>query len=764
MTQTTLSQRCRVVIILLCLLLQGTAKADSVVVFNEVMYHPATNEPALEWIELHNQNAVDVDLSGWRLTQGLDYIFPNGTVIKGTGYLVVAVAPTSLTAATGVTNVTGPFSGRLSNNGEEIRLRDLSDRLMDTVAYGVDGDWPVSPDGGGTSLAKRGPNLSSRAAENWTASTQLGGTPGTVNFSAALVLGPKTNIVSVAANWRFEDSGADLGSAWRSPAFDDSAWPSGAALFYVEDGALPGPKNTPLAPNRNTYYFRGTFQLSGNPADKVITVRPFVDDGGIVYVNGTEVARFNMPAGSVSYSTMAVAAVANADYTGPFNIPSSALVTGQNVIAVEVHQTTATTNAGLRILTANGSSVIWDGGDGDFFSPGSPALAPTNSALASLGVEILASSNTNLATNLIDGRYGNASSWSPAPSDPNPTIVLRFGRVIPVSSIAWSRDNGDTAEAGCPGGTCIDRALGNYTFQYTLVTNPVVGSGSTSNPTNAWVTLATVQHLSTQPSFTPHLRHRFDFTRSNAPIFATGIRFRPTTTNTIDEIEINPPTVATFDAVFGMELTTQDILPPPPKLVFNEISAANGTNTWLEVINADIVPAELGGVQIVGSGGLPPYVFPSQTLAPGEMASVTQAQLGFGTAENDKLFLYTAGRSLVLDAVTVRTNSRGRFPDGTGPWLFPAQPSPGTSNVFALHDEIVFNEIMYRAAPLDPVPALTTNVTAVRITNSWRYHDLGTDLGSAWRAANYDDTAWAAGMGLMYFNIGALPAAHAVSS
>ena len=41
------------------------ALADSVVVFNEVHYHPAEREAELEWVELHNQMAVDVDLSGW---------------------------------------------------------------------------------------------------------------------------------------------------------------------------------------------------------------------------------------------------------------------------------------------------------------------------------------------------------------------------------------------------------------------------------------------------------------------------------------------------------------------------------------------------------------------------------------------------------------------------------------------------------------------------------------------------------------------------
>src|SRR6185436_3579833 len=121
---------------------------------NEIMYHPSTNEPSGEWLELYNQNAIDVDLSSWRITDGIDYLFPNGTVIKGGGYLVVALSPETLTAA-GIANVVGPFSGRLSNGGELLRLRDINNRLMDSVNYETDGDWPASPDGSGTSLTKR---------------------------------------------------------------------------------------------------------------------------------------------------------------------------------------------------------------------------------------------------------------------------------------------------------------------------------------------------------------------------------------------------------------------------------------------------------------------------------------------------------------------------------------------------------------------------------------------------------------------------------
>ena len=52
---------------------------DSTVVFNEIMFHPADNE-ALEFIELHNQMAVDMDVSKWELSGGVNFEFPEGTV------------------------------------------------------------------------------------------------------------------------------------------------------------------------------------------------------------------------------------------------------------------------------------------------------------------------------------------------------------------------------------------------------------------------------------------------------------------------------------------------------------------------------------------------------------------------------------------------------------------------------------------------------------------------------------------------------------
>src|SRR5258705_12996605 len=100
------------------------ARADSTVVFNEIMYHPQTNEAQLEWVELYNQMAVDMDISGWYLTNGISYKFAEGTVITGGGHLLVASSPADLIAATGATNVFGPFVGRLANGGDTIELRN----------------------------------------------------------------------------------------------------------------------------------------------------------------------------------------------------------------------------------------------------------------------------------------------------------------------------------------------------------------------------------------------------------------------------------------------------------------------------------------------------------------------------------------------------------------------------------------------------------------------------------------------------------------
>ncbi len=166
---------------------------DSTVVFNEVMYNPAgATESQGEWIELHNQLTVDMDISEWRLAGGVNYTFPDGTIVPGGGYLLVASDPKFMQNQAGGATVLGPWSGRLSNSGETLRLYNNDERLMNDLTYDDTSPWPASADGGGASLVKADPATATHRDNSWTFSRHRGGTPGTGHatalFTESLVL------------------------------------------------------------------------------------------------------------------------------------------------------------------------------------------------------------------------------------------------------------------------------------------------------------------------------------------------------------------------------------------------------------------------------------------------------------------------------------------------------------------------------------------------------------------------------------------------
>ncbi len=92
--------------------------------------------------------AVNVDISGWKIAEGVDYTFPNGTVIAGGSYMIVAKNPSN-PALAGIPGVRGPFSGNLSNSGETIELISRSGRVMDHLEFSDVGSWPIAADGVG---------------------------------------------------------------------------------------------------------------------------------------------------------------------------------------------------------------------------------------------------------------------------------------------------------------------------------------------------------------------------------------------------------------------------------------------------------------------------------------------------------------------------------------------------------------------------------------------------------------------------------------
>ena len=108
-------------------------------------------------------------------------------------------------------------------------------------------------------------------------------------------------------------------------------------LTAPTDGAS-GLFQTELAHGPGTHYFRHRFVYSGDPARTSLSIQTLIDDGAVVYLNGVEVQRVNMPAGAVAHGTFASSEIDPVALSAPVSIPATSLVSGTNVIAVEVHQ------------------------------------------------------------------------------------------------------------------------------------------------------------------------------------------------------------------------------------------------------------------------------------------------------------------------------------------------------------------------------------------------------------------------------------------
>ena len=275
---------------------------DSTVVFNELMYNPSDDEAeTAEWIELYNQLAVDMDISEWELDGGVDYTFPDGTIVPGRGFLLVAATPDEVQAPENV-EVVGPYSGMLSNGGEEIRLFNNDGRLMNTIDYNDGGKWPTAPDGSGVTLAKRKELSASEDFTNWTSSGVVGGTPGEPNFDVIDLGGggeiELTNLVPnggpVTVHVPADDS---LGRTWIDPDFDDGTWHTGnAGVGYdtetTYDSHIGVDVEDMMQGINTSIYIRMEFDLSVDPADmQSFFLEMQYDDGFIAYLNGTEIVK-----------------------------------------------------------------------------------------------------------------------------------------------------------------------------------------------------------------------------------------------------------------------------------------------------------------------------------------------------------------------------------------------------------------------------------------------------------------------------------------
>lgn len=164
---------------------------------------------------------------------------------------------------------------------------------------------------------------------------------------------------AAGATWKYRDPSIDLGSSdiivghasynvsnWKHPSFNDTGaeWKTGDAELGFSDAPRTSINIGPSGARYQALYFRKKFNVT-NPAEfDSLTLEVKRDDGAIIYINGREVGRSNMPGGSIGFEYVPNNGVGGTDEDTFFPVSDprllpSVLIAGENTICVEVHQT-----------------------------------------------------------------------------------------------------------------------------------------------------------------------------------------------------------------------------------------------------------------------------------------------------------------------------------------------------------------------------------------------------------------------------------------
>ena len=668
--------------------LRDELPAPGSITMNELHYHPP-DDGGPEWIELYNPMALDMDLSGWSLDGGVSYTFDEGTVLAAGGFLVVAADPTALADAV------GPFDGSLSNGGERIDLYNNTDRLIDTIAYGDDDPWPVGADGSGFTLSKTRPDAASDHAEHWTVSAEFGGTPGASNQLDPLTPPVTLDLVALDATWRYDASGDYPGDDWADPDIDDSDWDQGDAIFYA--GEADEDVAATIWVTADNYY--GVYLGQADGTDLRLAAED--PDGDWTTVEGFDVeltpqdhlflAAWEAP-GSYGGPQMTIAEVELPDDvvgtaattfewvlgptggcpgTAPTNPPPS-----EAAIITLVEDADAAGSWDLPAVDADRSSDPWGWATSSAFSASTRYIwADTFSDASVTNTE-----NTYALFRSIDPLMGprGATDLSPVPT----TITFRT---------AFSFD-ADPASAELSLACVLDDGAVFY-LNGVEVHRENMPDGAVDAST-----LATAE------------------VTDDDEIYADLSTDALVRGDNVLAVEVHQASTDDEDLAFGCALTARITLDADDAgLVLNEVAGAGAATAWVELQNTSPGTWDTSGLVLASSEG-DELVLPDGDLGPGELLLLDD--VGFTVADGDVLFLSSADRSTLLDAVRVADGVRARADDG-GPWRVPSAPTPGEANLIDINEDVVLNEIMYHRAPLstDGEPVTTRTEEWIELYN-----------------------------------------------
>lgn len=511
--------------------------------------------------------------------------------------------------------------------------------------------------------------------------------PGAPNPGASSSVQTVT-LVALTNVWRYNQT-SDLTSInWTAPGYNDDTWPEGRALLYHDNDPLPGPTNTELTLGRMTYYFRTHFNFSGDPTAVVLRLSPFVDDGAIFYLNGQLLYNLAVTDTPLSYSTPASRNVNNAVLEGPFSVPATNLIQGDNVLAVEVHQ----------VNTTSSDIVFGAQLDAAITTPAGPAIV-LNEILAHNQSFTNAAGRTpdwvelyNPGTNSID--LGDLS-LSDDPGAPRKWVFANGTMLAPDGYLTIEFDDSLPASATNTGFALNASGDAVYLFQRPANGGSVLGS----------VTLGL---------------QAADFSIGRMPS-GSG------------DWTLTLPTRNSQNVAAGLGNASF--------LAINEWMAnpANGDD-WFEVYNPNAQPVDLSGLALTDNPSVrnkspfPPRSFIGPRSYVKLIADDNQAggadHVAFQlSAAGDFLGLYwPVGTQIHTVSFGPQTTgvSEGRFPDGAAAIAsFPDTASPGAPN-YRLLTNVVINELLSHTDPPleDAVEIHNLSSNAVEISG-WYLSNTG---------------------------------------
>ena len=552
----------------------------------------------------------------------------------------------------------------------------------------------------------------------------------------SFLLNAQTTLVNYNSSWKYLDNGSNQGTAWRGVSFNDASWATGTAAFgygtsgittIVSYGNNDKKKHT-------TTYFRKSISVANASLYTSFTLNLKRDDGTVVYINGTEVYRSNMPTGTISYNTKASSeATDNGTAVQTTTLSAGSLITGTNVIAVEIHQaanngpdlffdlqlngtsdvtpptvtnyspadnsTNVSGSANLvltfseNILKGTGNILIKEGGvvtqtidvtSASVSVSGNIAtINPADFTLgASVNIEITAGAFKDAFNNNYAG-ISDATTWnfSIIPPDLTPPTVNTYSPADNSSNVSASANLVLTFSENIQKGTgnifIKEGGVTTQTIDVTSATVSVSGNTATINPSD--FTLGAAVNIEIEAGTFKDL-----FNNNYA-----GISDATTWNFSIIAPDLTPPTVTAYSPTD------------------NSASVANNANLVLTF--SENVQKGTGHIIIKENG------VAIQTI---DVVSIPVSVSGNTVTINPADFTYSAAVNIEIEAGTftdLNNNNYAGIADATT-WNFTVQASP----------------------PVGPQ-------TLVAYGASWKYLDNGTNQGTAWRGTSFNDGSWASG-------------------